>query len=40
MAWERIEYFLDGGSVAEEYTVRMACHPPDPGMPEPQGFPA
>jgi len=39
MAWERIEYFLRRVvPVAEEYKVRMACHPHDPGMPEPQGF--
>lgn len=39
MAWERIEYFLKRVvPVAEEYKVRMACHPHDPGMPEPQGF--
>jgi mannonate dehydratase len=39
MAWERIEYFLQRVvPVAEEYKVRMACHPHDPGMPEPQGF--
>ena len=32
--WERITYFLDRViPVAEEYKVRMACHPHDPGMP-------
>lgn len=39
MAWERIEYFLRRVvPVAEEFKVRMACHPHDPGMPEPQGY--
>lgn len=37
--WERIEYFVKRVMpVAEEYRVRMACHPHDPPMPEPQGF--
>lgn len=37
-AWERITYFLKRViPVAEEYKVRMACHPHDPGMP-PEGF--
>lgn len=37
--WERITYFLDRViPVAAENKVRMACHPHDPGMPEPQGF--
>jgi mannonate dehydratase len=37
--WERIDYFLARVvPVAAEYKVRMACHPHDPGMPEPQGF--
>ena len=32
--WERITYFLDRVvPVANEYKVRMACHPHDPGMP-------
>ena len=32
--WERITYFLERViPVAEEYKVRMACHPQDPGMP-------
>lgn len=36
--WERIEYFLKRViPVAEEYKVRMACHPHDPGMP-PEGY--
>jgi mannonate dehydratase len=36
--WERITYFLDRViPVANEYKVRMACHPHDPGMP-PAGF--
>lgn len=38
-SWERIAYFLNRVMpVAEEYKVRMACHPEDPAMPEPQGF--
>ncbi len=37
--WERIDYFLERVvPVAEEYRIRMACHPHDPGMPRPQGF--
>ncbi len=36
--WERITYFLDRVvPVANEYKVRLACHPQDPGMP-PQGY--
>lgn len=36
--WERIEYFLARVvPVANEYKVRIACHPEDPGMPR-QGF--
>jgi mannonate dehydratase len=36
--WERITYFLDRAiPVAEEYTIRMACHPQDPGVP-PEGY--
>ena len=38
-AWERIGYFLKRVMpVANEYKVRMACHPHDPGMPEDRGF--
>jgi mannonate dehydratase len=38
-AWERIAYFLTRViPVAEEYKIRMACHPHDPGMPRGQGF--
>ena len=38
-AWERISYFLKRVvPVAEEYKVRMACHPHDPGMPRDRGF--
>jgi mannonate dehydratase len=38
-AWERITYFLKRViPVAEEYKVRMACHPHDPGMPKDKGF--
>ena len=37
--WERITYFLERViPVAEEYKVRMACHPQDPGMPRGKGF--
>ena len=36
--WERIEYFLERViPVAEEYKIRMACHPHDPGVP-PEGY--
>jgi mannonate dehydratase len=36
--WERITYFLDRVMpVANEYKVRMACHPQDPGVP-PEGY--
>jgi mannonate dehydratase len=39
VAWERIAYFLKRViPVAEEYKVRMACHPHDPGMPPGKGF--
>ena len=35
--WERITYFLDRIiPVANEYKIRMACHPQDPGVP-PEG---
>ncbi len=38
-AWERITYFLNRViPVANEYKVRLACHPHDPGMPEDRGF--
>src|SRR5271157_4879713 len=38
MFWERITYFLDRVvPVADEYKIRMACHPHDPGMP-PEGY--
>src|SRR5204862_6199203 len=37
--WERITYFLERViPVAEEYKVRLACHPQDPGMPPGKGF--
>jgi mannonate dehydratase len=37
--WERITYFLQRvAPVAEEYKVRLACHPHDPGMPTDRGF--
>ncbi|HEY3132924.1 MAG TPA: mannonate dehydratase [Acidobacteriota bacterium] len=37
--WERISYFLKRViPVAEEYKVKMACHPHDPGMPAASGF--
>ena len=36
--WERITYFLDRMiPVANEYKIRMACHPHDPGVP-PEGY--
>jgi mannonate dehydratase len=38
MYWERIAYFLERViPVAEEYKVRMACHPHDPSVP-PEGY--
>jgi mannonate dehydratase len=38
MYWERITYFLERViPVANEYKIRMACHPHDPGMP-PEGY--
>ena len=37
MFWERITYFLERViPVADEYKIRMACHPHDPGVP-PEG---
>ena len=37
--WERITYFLERViPVAEQYKVRMACHPHDPPVPSPQGL--
>jgi len=37
--WERITYFLKRVvPVAEEYKVRLACHPHDPGMPFDKGY--
>jgi len=39
VAWERIDYFLKRvAPVAEEYKVRLACHPHDPGMPKGKGY--
>ncbi len=39
MMWERITYFLKRViPVAEEYKIKMACHPHDPGMPADTGF--
>lgn len=36
--WERITYFLDHViPTANEYKIRMACHPHDPGVP-PEGY--
>ncbi len=36
--WERITYFLDRViPAANEYKIRMACHPHDPGVP-PEGY--
>ncbi len=38
MAWERITYFLDRViPVCNEYKIRAACHPHDPGTPS-EGF--
>jgi mannonate dehydratase len=38
-SWERISYFVKRVvPIADEYKVRLACHPQDPAMPEPQGF--
>jgi mannonate dehydratase len=37
--WERITYFLERVvPVAEEYRVRIGCHPQDPGMPKGRGW--
>jgi len=37
--WERITYFLERVvPVAAENKVKLACHPHDPGMKEPEGF--
>jgi mannonate dehydratase len=37
--WERITYFLERVvPVAEEYKIRMACHPQDPGVPAGSGW--
>lgn len=37
--WERITYFLKRVvPVADEYKVRIACHPHDPGMPRDKGY--
>jgi mannonate dehydratase len=37
--WDRITYFLKRvAPVAEEYKVKLACHPHDPGMPRDKGF--
>lgn len=37
--WDRITYFLKRVvPVAEEYKVKLACHPHDPGMPRDKGF--
>src|SRR5262249_36057192 len=37
--WERITCFLDRVvPVAEEYKVKLACHPQDPGMPPGRGY--
>jgi mannonate dehydratase len=39
MMWERITYFLKRVvPVAEEYKIKLACHPHDPGMPPDRGF--
>ena len=37
--WERITYFLQRViPVAEEFKVKLACHPHDPGMPQDKGY--
>jgi mannonate dehydratase len=37
--WERITYFLTRVvPVAQEYKVKIACHPQDPGMPRGRGY--
>jgi mannonate dehydratase len=37
--WERITYFLERVvPVAQEYKVKLACHPQDPAMPRDKGF--
>src|SRR5438876_4749067 len=37
--WERITYFLEKVvPVAEEYKVKMGCHPQDPGVPKGSGW--
>ena len=37
--WERITHFLNRVMpVAEEYRVKLACHPHDPGMPRDKGY--
>lgn len=37
--WERIEYFLRRvAPAAEEFKVKIACHPHDPAMPEERAF--
>jgi mannonate dehydratase len=39
LMWERISYFLGRVlPVAEEYKVKIACHPHDPGMPAAKGY--
>ena len=39
MYWERITYFLTRAvPVAQEYKVKIACHPQDPGMPRGRGY--
>lgn len=37
--WERISYFLERVvPVANEYKIRLACHPHDPGVPPVSGY--
>jgi mannonate dehydratase len=37
--WERITYFLKRVMpVADEYKMKLACHPHDPGMPKGKGY--
>lgn len=38
-AWERITHFVENVvPVAESNQIRIACHPHDPGMPQPEGY--
>jgi len=38
-AWERITHFVENvAPVADSNGIRIACHPHDPGMPQPEGY--